>query len=50
MTLRRPAARYACLNLEPNQLPAELGPRAVNVPGDIAAAFAALRGRGAETA
>ena len=43
MTLRRPAARYACLNLEPNQIPAELGDLAVHVASDIGAALAALR-------
>ena len=43
MTLRRPAARYACLNLEPNQIPTELGDLAVHVASDIGAALAALR-------
>ncbi|MBQ6102103.1 MAG: Sir2 silent information regulator family NAD-dependent deacetylase [Kiritimatiellae bacterium] len=42
MTLRRPAARYACLNLEPNQIPAELGDLAVHVASDIGTALARL--------
>lgn len=42
MTLRRPEARYACVNLEPDQLPAELGDRAVHVASDIGAALARL--------
>ena len=42
MTLRRPEARYACVNLEPDQLPAELGGRAVHVASDIGAALARL--------
>ena len=42
MTLRRPEARYACVNLEPDQLPAELGDRAVHVASAIGAALARL--------
>ena len=43
MTLRRPAARYACLNLEPNQIPDELAGRAAHVASDISTALALLR-------
>ena len=42
MTLRRHEAHYACVNLEPDQLPAELGDRAVHVASDIGAALARL--------
>ena len=42
MTLRRPEARYACVNLEPDQLPTELGDRAVHIASDIGATLARL--------
>ena len=44
MTLQRPSARYASINLDPSpNLPPDLAPRALHLPSDIAAALSALR-------